>query len=57
MRLYQMLMLVPDDFVPEQAEFSVTCKGEVKVWSEGFVGPGQIVEGAPADSNSANKED
>lgn len=44
MKLYQIIMAVPDDFVPEEMTLSASSKFEVSVCSEGFIGPKSFVE-------------
>lgn len=44
MKLYQIIMKVPDNFVPEDMELIANCSETVEVCSEGFIGPASFTE-------------
>lgn len=44
MKLYQIIMKVPDDFVPEEMQLTASSKYKVEICSEGFIGPESFVE-------------
>lgn len=39
MKLYQIIMEVPDNFNPDEMELRASCDKEIKISSEGFIGP------------------
>lgn len=47
MKLYQLILIVPDDFNPDEMELKVECGKPVNLASEGFIGPEKIVECNP----------
>lgn len=47
MKLYQIIMTVPDDFNPEEVELRAHSKMPIKIATEGFVGPFKMIECAP----------
>lgn len=59
MRLYQIIMKVPDDFAPDEMTLSATySEGDIDICSEGFVGDMKLVEceEAPSDTTEFDSE-
>lgn len=45
MRLYQMVMKVPDNFVPEELHVSAYfAGGDIELCNEGFIGPENLIQ-------------
>ena len=44
MKLYQIIMKVPDDFVPEEMQLTASFKDVIEICSEGFIGPESFIE-------------
>ena len=43
MKLYQLILAVPDDFNPDELQLKVECNKHIELASEGFIGPEKIV--------------
>lgn len=60
MRLYQIIMKVPDDFNSDDLQLSAQYKDPIEICSEGFIGPPRMVEcvnDATEDAESTLTED
>lgn len=44
MKLYQIIMEVPDDFIPEEMQLTGSYKAPIEVYSEGFIGSASFVK-------------
>lgn len=55
MRLYQMVMKVPDNFVPEELHVSAYfAGGDIELCNEGFIGPVNLVQFSNAPLETAD---